>query len=403
MTECESFKAYLFDSPSESFDSDETMSLWDAIERNPNESWDFYKLSKHPQLTWDYVMQYSHKQWDWKYLSKHPSLSFEDVRRLPDKHWDWCEISDHPNISLKTISEYPDYFWNFTKRVVPVEILEKTPRYRIYPDRPTSQSWVVILGNTDICWDWKGLSKRSDLSWDTVLENPYLPWDWKYLSRRYDFTKKIVESLTNRDCNWEYDWDWKHLTRWLRRDFAFLLKFPNKPWDFSWLSRYVDIDWDVFWALPHPYGGWDYPTLYTRTKNIDLLLKLPDVPWEFKKSNVVKTLSWDIIERCMKETNGRIRFPWRELSARKDIPWGLIVETRDAWPWCWRTLSGYPRLNFRFYISHPEYPWSHAWVRARFKGVAARRIQGQWRRCVANPAFMVCRRRLLYEYDALCQ
>jgi hypothetical protein len=395
MAALEPFKEFLFDTPNAST-ATHYETVWDAIRAEPNQPWDWFKLSKHPGLEWGFVMEYVYKPWNWREVSKHSGLVFDDVRTFSDKNWDWTAISDHPNITLKMIADYPDYFWSFTTRIVPVEILEMTPRYRIHAGSALYQPWPIILGNKDVCWDWATLSRRGDLSWDIVIQHPDKPWDWRYVSRRHDLTLDIVEKMSNKD------WDWMHLTKWLCDDFGILRKFPRKSWDFTWLSRYIEIDWEVFWELPHPYGGWDYPALYTRTQNIDLLLNLPNIPWEFKKGVIHKILSWDVVKRCMEETGGRVRFPWRDLSARKDIPWGLIVDTCDAWPWDWRTVSGHPCLTFRFYCAHPEYPWSHAWVRARFKAVAARRIQGHWRRCVANPEFLVCRRRLLYEYNTLC-
>lgn len=404
----EAYRDYLFDAPTPSAIAGSAgsagctgyTSLWDAVCAEPNQPWDYWKLSRHPELTWEVVRRLAHKGWNWAALSQHSGLEFGLIREHSDKAWDWDALSEHPNISLEVIEENPDYFWKFRTRVVPMKILLKCPRYKMNIYEALFIPWPIILGNLDGKWNWGRLSQRGDLTWEHVLQHPDLPWDYGYLTTRPDVKLDIVEKLPDKS------WEWRRLTwEFAKKGYAFLLTFPDKPWDYEWLSHREDLDWEVFWklssmALPVK-PTWNYAALFTQSGNIDLLIRLPEVPWDFKKKNLYKTLSWDTIRRCMEETGGRLRFPWDAMSRRTDIPWGLVMHTMNDWPWCWRSLTGHPGLTLRFYSAHPEFAWSHGWARQRFREAATRRIQCHWRRCVANPAFLVCRQRLMREFEGI--
>ena len=380
--------------------------LWEAVAAEPNQPWDFWKLSKHPEVPWELVVAFSHKRWDWQTLSSHPRMNFDDVRSLADKDWDWGALSDHPNVSLETIRTHPGYFWKFSTREVPFEVLIRLPGYKKNLTATYTVPWSIVLHNSTLAWDWGRLTQRKDLSWDTIQKHPDLPWDWGYLSRYREVTMTVVQPLADKP------WDWEHLTHKIPRAsvFQWLAAFPDKPWNYRWISLTfpeAEFHWDIFWTLKHPAAtananGWNYSALYSRTGNIDLLLRLKNVRWALKKScRRVRDFSWDTLRRCMEENKeSSLTLPWKEFHQRPDFPWELVLEFRD-WPWSWWHLSAHPCLTFRFYNAHRDYTWNIRCIRSRFKDTAARRIQARWRDCVTNPAHPVCQRRLMREFSEL--
>ena len=48
----------------------------------------------------EYLLEkYQDKSWDWFYISKNPNITMEIIQKYPDKHWIWKNLSKHSNIS----------------------------------------------------------------------------------------------------------------------------------------------------------------------------------------------------------------------------------------------------------------------------------------------------------------
>jgi len=378
--------------------------LWEAILAEPNQPWDYWKLSEYPDLPWNIVTALSNKPWHWHKLSSHPQLDFDFVRSVSDKDWDWGALSEHPNISLETIATNPDYFWKFRHREVPFEILIQLPRYKNNLTQTWFVPWSIVLHNPTLDWEWDRLSQRKDLTWDIVLKHPELPWDWDYLTKRRNVTMEVVQSLPDKP------WQWNDLTCLVPKNklFHWLKVFTDKPWDYRWISlnfTNTEMDWEVFWSLNHPASkgeAWNYTALYKRTENMELLLRLKQIQWKFTKPcPQMNNLSWETIRRCMEENReSTLTLPWKQFHRRRDLPWEYVVSFTD-WPWCWWSLSAHTYLTFRFYNAHRAYPWNHKCIHSRFRNTAAHRIQCQWRRSITDPSYRVCQRRLMREFEEM--
>ena len=61
-------------------------SFWEFIQANPKIIWNFYYISKNPNITWDIV------------------------KANPDKPWDYLWLVSNPNITPKIIMENKDMF-----------------------------------------------------------------------------------------------------------------------------------------------------------------------------------------------------------------------------------------------------------------------------------------------------
>ena len=66
---------------------------WDIVEANPDKLWNWYGLSKNPNITWDIVEANLDKDWNWNWLSCNPNITWDIVEANPDKDWNWFRIS----------------------------------------------------------------------------------------------------------------------------------------------------------------------------------------------------------------------------------------------------------------------------------------------------------------------
>ena len=67
--------------------------IMDIVEANPNKPWDWYELSRNPNITMDIVKANPNKPWDWYDLSKNPNITMDIVEANPNKPWDWQWLS----------------------------------------------------------------------------------------------------------------------------------------------------------------------------------------------------------------------------------------------------------------------------------------------------------------------
>ena len=49
------------------------------------------------------IEKYPNKPWDWFYISKNPNITMEIIEKYPDKPWNWRVISKHPNITMESL------------------------------------------------------------------------------------------------------------------------------------------------------------------------------------------------------------------------------------------------------------------------------------------------------------
>ena len=72
-----------------------------------------------------------------------------------------------------------------------------------------------IVRNSDLPWDWKSMSTRTDLNWEFVKDNLDKDWDWnKWLSSKTILFELVKDNL-------DKDWDWGSLSY-----------NSNIPWEF---------------------------------------------------------------------------------------------------------------------------------------------------------------------------
>ncbi len=77
----------------------------------PEKSWNWYGVSKNPNITWEIIQQYPNWQWDWYALSKNSNITWEIIQNNLDQPWDWDAIAINKNITEEIIVQNTD--WNF--------------------------------------------------------------------------------------------------------------------------------------------------------------------------------------------------------------------------------------------------------------------------------------------------
>ena len=67
--------------------------FFNFIKKHFDKPWNFYYLSKNPNITWDIVEANPDKLWNWYGLSKNPNITWDIVEANHDKDWNWFRIS----------------------------------------------------------------------------------------------------------------------------------------------------------------------------------------------------------------------------------------------------------------------------------------------------------------------
>lgn len=76
-----------------------------------NNDWDWYDISKNPNITIKDVLNYPEKPWNWNALSSNPNITLADLLKHPYLQWNWWHLTVHPNITVTDILAHPELPW----------------------------------------------------------------------------------------------------------------------------------------------------------------------------------------------------------------------------------------------------------------------------------------------------
>ena len=340
------------------------------IEKYPYK-WDYYNLSKNPNLTEKFILKYPYQNWDIKYLinnnkiidfkalNKFKYLNGFIIKKYLNKLWDWEWLIENTNI--------------YIENCIPFNLIEK------YSHK----------------WDYYFLSKNLKLTEEFILKYPNKYWDIGYLIDNNKITnfkaltkfKYIDEDIINNYSDKPWDWEWlnEHIYnvkqfkeyRFLNQDLSiteeFILKYPYKKWDiiklinnnkitnFKVLSKFKNINQYIIDNYPNK--PWDWEWLIENTnicveEYIPLnLIKKYLYKWNYyflsKNSNLTEEFilkypyqNWDI--EYLIENNKIIDF--NSLSKFKYI-YDYIINNYKNKPWDWEWLIENTSINIEKYIS----------------------------------------------------
>ena len=76
---------------------------------NPDENWNWGKVSTNRLITPEFVRQNPQLNWDFEILARNPNFNETDI----DLEFSAYYFSSNPNLSLSTVLTYPRYGWNY--------------------------------------------------------------------------------------------------------------------------------------------------------------------------------------------------------------------------------------------------------------------------------------------------
>ena len=445
------FEKYLFASPdvwnasnASNASTDSSASnepdLWDTIENNMHQPWDWRKLSYHSPMNWEFLDRHIHHSWDWSHLST--TVPFWLVMNHRDKDW---------RVSLTTLL-LRNNDWSEGESVI--QVVKENP----------------CIWDVWNAWDWSHLTLHVSL--EDIEDNIDMSWDWSVLHSHRQFNKSLLTKYPLKK------WCWRSIgfeTLWYMVDEMKDVSFDALDWDTilsvepmtanavtvnavtvnasqsssadAKKSASTKLKWAIFakrapdhvclkysGMIPSEYiheiieleKSLDYEII---VPTVDLIKTYPDKPWA----------AYKMIEKQVKQ--GR-PFHWKHIWKWPHLDWGWkhvlpkalmssSKETQIHWrlvpafpekPWDWRLITeGLSRQDrwdiismkhLRGYIvwsilkpsrAIAEQYWWCPWQKMAFysRNAAAIIIQKWWMDQYYNPSNNVCKRRLCRELEEL--
>lgn len=82
----------------------------DFILKYKSKSWDWYKITLHPNITIQDIFNYD-LPWNNDIIWKNPNVNINDILGRNISSDEWSVITKHPNITMEIIEKYPDFEW----------------------------------------------------------------------------------------------------------------------------------------------------------------------------------------------------------------------------------------------------------------------------------------------------
>ena len=84
------------------------MNILHLVNKYPDKPWDWYNISRNPNITMAYILANADKPWDWSGISYNKNITMTDIFNNPDKPWNWSGVSWNPNITIDFIENNID-------------------------------------------------------------------------------------------------------------------------------------------------------------------------------------------------------------------------------------------------------------------------------------------------------
>lgn len=248
-------------------------------------------------------------------------------------------------------------------------------------------------------WCMFYLAANKNFSWEWVTDIfPTKRWNWRSLSYKSPSMDVILSNL-------DKEWDWTVLTVEPGVTFSDMVQWNNLPWRINQVL-FVDLESDTDLEFLRMYRE-HYDDIawvdHSRRAVWSLVKRSPDLPWRWHVVKIEVNDESDV-RFLVEEVPDQTSVNWSTLSATVDA--GLILRTRHIGFWNWSVVSLNKTLTYDQVLAHPEIPWNYSMVPCeKFNDGLARRwmaafkIQTQWRLAVSCPAFDLCRRRLIREWE----
>jgi hypothetical protein len=290
----------------------------------------------------------------WKNLGWNPGVTWEIIQEHQDKPWCLESFSKNPNVDMEFIKTHPEIQW---------------------------------------CWAY--VSINPSITWEDIVENIDLPWDWSYLCKNPNITLEIIKE------NMEYPWNWYFLSYSKNVTLQTMIDNPQLP-----------LDWRAF-AYHNPLTsfrelkGNELVPCFIRDMIKDYNTDVPDIREIVLKSS-----------RCtLQDVIGlEGTWNWFDVSKNSNISFDMIVENPQL-PWDPYGTCLNPNISMQIIEERQERPWIWCMLcdnpslfklsptKEMIKGVkrwhAACVIKRYWFKCMTDPSFKVCKKRLLNDFQMM--
>jgi hypothetical protein len=337
-------------------------------------------LSRNPAITWDVICALPELQWDFEALTYHPNISLDIIQNNNEKKWNYYNLNFNETLTwdfVKSHSVCINETWYLVHDVDGT--LVHLSWYMLSSHR--NITWDIIVNKLHLPWEWTGISQNPNITWDIVKGNMDKPWNWMYLSMHKNIGPDIILGNPNMP------WKWKEVSKNPNIPLAFIME--NKlsiSWDWMFVSSHseltldvilenMDIDWYWYFVSCHPNITWE------------MIQAHPELPWDMDGICHNKNVKFDVHMRRREAGNF---IDWVIFCHNTNITYSDVMDNPFI-PWSWLYLSANPAIL----LSEKE---KYTIICKYF---AARKIQGAWRRAIADPNYLVCRRRLLRELEGL--
>jgi hypothetical protein len=350
---------------------------------------DLQSLLDIPLAAWKNIKKFP------QFLSKQPCVRFEDVIAHPELPWDYNGLSKNPNIRLPH-----------------------------------------VLANSNKPWVWNWLSANKHFTnWEIVKQYPDLPWSYMGLS--YNENENITIAFLNNHSNAE-DWHYigiagsktltfeQHISHPILVNYLPAFCHQNPNFSFENVLNHLDLNWN-----------WDIISVNSRVVNDDVVRSNLSLPWSFKGLSRNKNITMALVEELIDKP-----WDWKYIGCKEGLTWDFIKKhpMEDGW-WHygylrnpsltslddilnipedqtenWTSASANPIITWDVVQEHPTKPWhiESLWTNKSIykptnketsdfyrRVFAVRRIWRAWFRAITHPDHLLCKKRLLQEYQEL--
>jgi len=318
----------------------------------PNHPWDWYNMSKNPNLDHEMYAKNMDKQWsrynllgnssfkvdigclsgkkDISIMSRNKGIEWDTVQDHINEDWNWFDLSRVININFKILIH---------QRVLTKKLNWKGLSYNEHINGK------IVEFFDDKPWDWDGLSINDKITFNTVIKLKRKPWNWQLLSQNPGITNEIIKD--NLDMNW----DWHELSRNKNISIEIILNNINQSWDWRLLSRNSNITFaDVF---KHPQLKWDWSSL-SQNPNITISIVLDnlDKPWDWTMLSYNIHTPFDLVEKL-----DNVEWDWTGLSNNKHITYDILTKYSNK-PWDKDILSSNTHIDLSMVKLFPREFWN---------------------------------------------
>ena len=202
---------------------------------------------------------------------------------------------------------------------------------------------------------WFYISKHVEIKWEVILNNPELPWDWCGFSCNPNITIEIIKENLDKPFDWQYISENKAIT------LEIIVNNPELPWDWDFATFNPNITWKII--TENPDKPWNFRSISYCNKSI-------------RCQNIIVNPDKDLI---IMSQNSNITL--QIIEDNPDKPWDLLYFSKNQ-----NIFKCTPTKNV---------------IKSISKWHAANVIKRRWFKCITDPAYMICRKRLMREFEKI--